>query len=413
MLQFIESADLLVGTSSYFTDDQAAIRRGAPRDGFAYLGEPVTPGFTAIREPGIALVVMLYLSSGEVVTGDCVAVQYSGAGGRDRPLSADRGRELFDARVRRHLTGRRITTFRDLSTGVRALDLPSWMEYGLSQALLRAVALVERSLPAEVIRREWSLPAPAARVPVFAQSGEAGTDAVDRMILKRVDALPHGLINNVETRLGGDGEKLRDLVAWISARIERLAPGGDYRPTLHFDVYGTIGLAFTGMRAVKDYIVSLEAAAHPYPLRLEHPIDAGGRDAQISALAELKKALRDKGSAVTLVADEWCNTLDDIRLFAEADSVDMIHVKTPDLGGLDQTVDALLLCREYGVAAYCGGTCNETVGSAQLCAHVAMACQADLILAKPGMGVDEGLSAVRNEMLTVAAAHDHTTRATA
>jgi methylaspartate ammonia-lyase len=35
-------------------------------------------------------------------------------------------------------------------------------------------------------------------------------------------------------------------------------------------------------------------------------------------------------------------------------------------------------------------------------AHVAMACGADQILAKPGMGVDEGLMIVGNEMVRVA-----------
>jgi methylaspartate ammonia-lyase len=408
MSQFIESVVLVKGESTYFADDQEAIRRGTPRDGFVYVGDPVSPGFSVIREPGAALIVMLFLSRGEFVTGDCVVVQYSGAGGRERPLSAEAGQALFDRHVAPHLVGRPITGFRELSEGMRALHLPSWLEYGVSQALLRAVALVQRCTPAAVIRHEWSLPAVASRIPVFAQSGEAVRDAVDRMVLKRVDALPHGLINNVETRLGAGGEKLRDLVRWIRDRIQRLAPDDDYRPTLHFDVYGTLGLAFHSTRTIADYICTLEDAAHPYPLRLEHPVDAGSRDAQILALAELRQTLRQLGSSATLVADEWCNTLDDIRLFADAGSVDMIHIKTPDLGGLDQTVDAVGLCREYGVDAYCGGTCNETVGSAQLCTHVAMASGADLILAKPGMGVDEGLSIVRNEMRTIAAAVSRT-----
>ena len=42
-------------------------------------------------------------------------------------------------------------------------------------------------------------------------------------------------------------------------------------------------------------------------------------------------------------------------------------------------------------------------GSAQLSVHVAMACGADQVLAKPGMGADVGLSIVRNEMARVMA----------
>jgi methylaspartate ammonia-lyase len=78
-------------------------------------------------------------------------------------------------------------------------------------------------------------------------------------------------------------------------------------------------------------------------------------------------------------------------------------VKTPDLGSLTDTVEALLLVRDAGLEAFCGGTCTETDRSAQVTAHVAMACEAAQVLAKPGMGVDEGLMVVGNEMARTAA----------
>jgi methylaspartate ammonia-lyase len=107
------------------------------------------------------------------------------------------------------------------------------------------------------------------------------------------------------------------------------------------------------------------------------------------------------------VADEWCNTLDDIKAFVAAGAADVIHVKTPDLGGVNNTIEALLHVRRAGLGAYCGGTCNETDRSAQICAHLAMACGADQVLAKPGMGVDEGLMIVGNEMARVMALVAH------
>ena len=104
-----------------------------------------------------------------------------------------------------------------------------------------------------------------------------------------------------------------------------------------------------------------------------------------------------------LSVDEWCNTLDDIRAFVAAGAADVIHVKTPDLGGINNTIEALLLVRAAGLAAFCGGTCNETDHSAQVSAQVAMACGAAQVLAKPGMGVDEGMMIVGNEMARTAA----------
>ncbi|MGL4861131.1 MAG: methylaspartate ammonia-lyase, partial [Enterobacteriaceae bacterium] len=71
------------GNSSFYFDDQQAIRNGAELDGFLYKGQPVIPGFTAIRQAGECVSVQLVLENGAVAVGDCAAVQYSGAGGRD------------------------------------------------------------------------------------------------------------------------------------------------------------------------------------------------------------------------------------------------------------------------------------------------------------------------------------------
>jgi methylaspartate ammonia-lyase len=154
---------------------------------------------------------------------------------------------------------------------------------------------------------------------------------------------------------------------------------------------------------VADYLIALESLAAPFQLRVEHVIDAGARDAQILISAALRSALQARGSRVQIAVDEWCNTLEDIELFVAARAADVIHVKTPDLGGVNNTIEALLHVRRAGLAAYCGGTCNETERSAQVTAHIAMACGAAQVLAKPGMGVDEGMMIVGNEMARVAA----------
>jgi methylaspartate ammonia-lyase len=55
------------------------------------------------------------------------------------------------------------------------------------------------------------------------------------------------------------------------------------------------------------------------------------------------------------------------------------------------------------MGAYQGGTCNETDRSAQVCTQVALATRPTQILAKPGMGVDEGYMICYNEMQRVLA----------
>ena len=132
-------------------------------------------------------------------------------------------------------------------------------------------------------------------------------------------------------------------------------------------------------------------------------MDVENREGQMQALKELTAELDRRGSTVEIVADEWCNTLEDIRYFADNKAGHMVQIKTPDLGGINNTVEAVLYCKERGIGAYQGGTCNETDRSAQVCVHCAMATQPDQILAKPGMGVDEGFMIVYNEMQRILA----------
>jgi methylaspartate ammonia-lyase len=390
--------------TGFFADDQAAIRAGAPHDGFSYKGTPRTPGFTAIRQAGEALSVLLLLDDGSVAHGDCAAVQYSGAGGRDPVFSAESARRDIARHLTPLLAGAELTSFRDLAGRVDAYPLHSAIRYGVTQAVLDAVARSQRLTMAEVVRDEYATGVDLRPVPIFAQCGEDRYTGVDKMILKRVDVLPHGLINHAATLVGHQGELFEDYVRWLVRRIAELNTDSGYLPRLYFDTYGTIGQTFDGdVDAVAAYLARLAEIAAPHELVIEHPIDAGSRDAQVAIYVRLRAALKRLGSPVKIAVDEWCNTLEDIELFVGEEAADVIHVKTPDLGGITNTIEALLLVRDRGLFAYCGGTCNETDGSAQVTAHLAMACAAGQVLAKPGMGVDEGLMIVGNEMTRVAA----------
>ena len=393
----------------FFTDDQAAIRGGAARDGFGYVGPPVTRGFTSVRQPAQALSVLLELDDGQVAHGDCAAVQYAAVGGRDPVFSAVEAARVVDAVVAPALLGRELSTYPDLADELDALEvggtlLHTAIRYGVSQAALDAVARARRVTMAEVVRDDYATGVELRPVGVFAQCGDERYDNVDKMVLHGVEALPHGLVNAVADKVGADGGLLVDYVRWVRRRVLALRADPSYAPVLHLDVYGTLGLAFGGdVDRIADYLLHLESVASPLPLRVEHPLDAGSRPAQIAAMVALRTAVRARGGRVQLAVDEWCNTVGDVAAFVEAGAADVVHVKVPDLGGLGNTVEALMSLRRSGVLAYCGGSATETDRSAQVTAHVAMACGADQLLAKPGMGVDEGIMIVRNEMARVQA----------
>ncbi len=391
------------GLSGFYADDQEAIRQDAQHDGFAYTGAPRTPGFTSVRQKGEAASVLLLLEDGQVAFGDCCTVQYPGVGGRDPVFKAEEFIELIQNHLAEHIVGREMHSFRALAEEFdgwrwQGRRLHSAVRYGLSQAFLDAAAKASHRTMAEVIAQEYNIPLIARPVPIFAQTGDQRRRNADKMILKRVDVLPHGLINNVRTKLGHNGELLLDFIEWLKHRVRQLA-GEEYNPALHFDVYGTIGLAFKeDTERMADYIGTLEEAASPWELHIEMPMIADSKEGQIQAMKALRDALRERGSGVLIVVDEWCNTLQDIKDFITNDAVDMVQVKTPGLGGINNSIEAVLYAKRQGVRAYLGGTCNETDRSAQICVHVAIATQPDQMLAKPGMGVDEGLMTVYNEM---------------
>ncbi len=403
------------GRTGFFFDDQKAIKTGAAADGEAYLGEPCTLGFTAVRQAGEAVSVLLVLDDGQLAWGDCAAVQYSGAGGRDPLFLAQTYIPVMEAYVTPALEGAEITTFRDMAEKIERIitaegaQLHTAIRYGVTQALLDAVAKATGRLMCRVIADEYGCTMSEQLIPIFTQSGDNRYANADKMILKGAQVLPHALINNVDAKLGRHGELLLEYVGWLRERILKLRPSEGYAPVLHIDVYGTIGQVFgnNNYEAMAAYLGRLCEAAKPFQLRIEGPMDAGGRQEQMEALRDLRQAVDEWNVPVELVADEWCNTLEDIVYFADNKAGHMIQIKTPDLGGVNNVAEAVLYCKKKGIGAYQGGTCNETERSAQVCVHIAMAVQPDQILAKPGMGMDEGYMIVYNEMRRILALHEY------
>jgi methylaspartate ammonia-lyase len=251
---------------------------------------------------------------------------------------------------------------------------------------------------AEVVADEYDLPLPSEPAPIHAQCGADRYAGADKMIARRVDSLPHSLVDNIPEHLGEDGEVLVSYARWLRERIPQLT-GDDYKPTIHLDVHGALGGIYQNdLGQILGYLYRLEQAVAPYPLRIESPLIMDTRQAQIDAMRTLREYVRFREMKVGLVADEWANTLDDIQAFIAAEAVDMIQIKMPDLGSIHNSIEAVLACKAGGVGAFLGGSCAETVLSARVAAHVALATQPDMIMAKPGMGVDEGVTLVRNEM---------------
>ena len=160
----IKDVVLSKGLTGFYFDDQRAIRRGNySENGFTYDGVPVTPGFVKIRQAGESVSVQLVLEDGQVAYGDCAAVQYSGAGGRDPLFLANSYIPQIEAYVVPRLLGRKLTSFRELAEEIDGLrngdgkPLHTAIRYGVTQAILDAVAKSRHVTMAEVVVDEYGL----------------------------------------------------------------------------------------------------------------------------------------------------------------------------------------------------------------------------------------------------------------
>jgi len=235
-------------------------------------------------------------------------------------------------------------------------------------------------------------------IPILASGHKDDPLQLDRTILKRAELLPHASFTVVKDHVGLEGEKLLAFAGYVAKRIRAIGDA-DYLPRIHLDVYGTLGELFgLKIEPLADYLGRLRDAAKPYGLLIESPVIAATQDGQIATFKQLKELLKHKGIAVGLIADEWCNTLEDIKRFADVAASDFVQIKTPDLGGINNTIEAVLYCRSKGMGSSLGGTANETDQSSRITTHIALACAPDFMLSKPGLGVDEALMIQTNEM---------------
>lgn len=392
-----------IGRSGFFNEDLTAIKQGAQPNGLVYSDDPVTPGFETIVQPGNAVSIMLILEDGSVGIGDCTDVIFAGQAGRDRLFRAEEHSFVLNEFLPKELVGKSVASFRPLGEHIDRISfegkpLHKALRYGVTQAILHATSLAKRSTISEVVAEEYGASIMDGPIRILANCEPFDHLAIDKAIVKGADMLPHGAFPQVERDLGADGKKLIEYTSRLVARIAEIGAEG-YRPAIHYDLYGSAAELFDNdPDRMVAYFAKLETVAAPFDLYIESPAVMANRDEQIEIFGKLLQRVQDRGSSVKFIADEWCNTLDDIRAFADQGAADFVQVKTPDLGGVNNTIEALLYASRNGVGACLGGSGNETDLSTRITTQIGLACDPDFMLAKPGFGCDESLMILTNEM---------------
>ncbi len=347
----VRSVICSVGRSGYMHRDLMAMKGGAKQDGFIFHGKPLSPGFKKIVEPGTIVSVMLELEDGQIAFGDCADVILAGVAGRDPAFNGEEHIDYLRSEIAPLLKGRDVAKFRanagEFDQHRRGgKPMHTAVRYGLTQALLHATALSHKKTMAEVIAREYGSTISKTPIPILASGHKDDPLQLDRTILKRAELLPHASFTMVKDHVGLEGEKLLAFAANVveahqGDRRRRLQAAHPSRRLRHARraVRHEAGAA----RGLPGPPGAGGAALRPAGRIADHRQDPGRADRRLQEAA--RASCVDKGIAVGLIADEWCNTLEDIKLFADVSASDYVQIKTPDLGGINNTIEAVLYCR--------------------------------------------------------------------
>ena len=158
----IKDVILTPSYSGFYFDDQKAIKaNNAKVDGFNLVGIPMTLGFDKIRIPGEAISVGLLLEDDSIAYGDCAAVQYSGAGGRDPLFLAKDFIPYIEKHLVEKLIGLDVSEFRKNAEMFDKLEINgkrihTAIRYGLT-SIIKCDCFNNRLTIAEVIRKEYEI----------------------------------------------------------------------------------------------------------------------------------------------------------------------------------------------------------------------------------------------------------------
>ena len=393
--------------SAYYYEDVNALQVNPTAEDDRWFTPGSSPGFKMVREPAEVVSVGIEVA-GQVYWGDAVGVSYAGKAGRRGVFrSGDGVREILDV-IRPWLHAQSFADFRSASNALKqfsqrgAEPLHAATLYGVSQALLLAFSQTRSAY--ETIASEWKLSSNSLMpLPIQGSCGNNFYSGTDKMLVHKLAALPHSQVDNIAEQVGNDGGKFLQRAAWLKERIKTFNYTS-YNPVVALDVHGAFGKIFDLDTAkIAAYLCKVEDILAPFHVRIESPLLGSSREDHLTLMTSLDSNLKALGSKIVLAIDEWANTLEDIKYFADSNFSGMIHVKMPDLGIVADVVDAVLYCKSKGVQVLLGGSCIETEISSKIGIHIAMVTRPDYVLARPGMGIDEAIMLTSNEMQRIVA----------
>jgi methylaspartate ammonia-lyase len=380
----------------------------------------------------------LALADGFVAWGECVSAQ---------PFSAKKGTACIENLVQPCLVGQSMTSFHELATKLDGLmeavtitetsyphptmpagpsrrevlrgqweAVPAAIEpvveqyevkrpihaairYGVSQAILQAVAHGQQKSPIQVLRDEYGVTREITAVPLHAEINPHMPLSIQTITDSPITSVGYTISgSNPVAELGAKGEVLQRFVRELK---EQLVPTADpAQLTFHFNVRGGYGrLCDNNLGQILGMLYGLEKTAEPFRIRVEDPLLLDNRDQHIKKMAELTTYLQLRQMSLQLVAHQGIDSAADATTFIDSHAAHMLHLDLPQMGRLDEAITAVLACQDEQVDTLLGGTPTETQLAAHISTQLALALQPTLLLAKPGYLGEAGVATMHNQMV--------------
>ena len=232
------------------------------------------------------------------------------------------------------------------------------LQYGLTAALLQAVAGVNQVSVAELVAKEYGLALPDTAVPLQIALNDKNIQTARTILTTHVASLGYTTgKNNHKATLGTNGERLQQHIRQVAAWLQTLDKS--FQPTLTLNLQdGFSDLFGNDEGKVLGALFGLEQAAKPFLLQVQNPVWHDSRKAQQNSLAKLQGYLAIRRMKLKLVADAWIDSLDDVTHFADPKICQMVHVELPRLGNLEAGITAVIHLKSRNLEVVLSGENN-------------------------------------------------------
>ena len=251
------------------------------------------------------------------------------------------------------------------------------IRFGVSQALVRAVAGETGRTPGQQLAFEWGWEGGKCIVPVeLLLSDDAALP-----ITGRITGFNFAVPLPTTKEILGPGASIFE--NWTRHVNQQLKPhrSDTYNPVSVIDARGVLSDYFDNSSGkLLGCLYGLDLAAGPAELWVIDPVFKESGQEQVKAMQALARLCRRRKLQLKLAVGASIRHPGLLRELIESEAVHAVHIDLPTYGSLHQSMAAVTICREAGLPYTIGDSQLQEQASIELLADVAIACEPERVV---------------------------------